>query len=247
MNQGNSSEVSFRGSVSLSVQGMRENANDWRLDGVDDNELTADGVGFLPQIDAIQEFSVLTFNYSAQYGSRAGSTVLVSTKSGTNKFHGSAFEFLRNDALDARNYFDPPRKGKYIQNEFGFSLGGPVIHNKTFFFDDFQSNRIRQGLPILSIVPTQDQQNGIFTGTPIFDPTTTHVVNPATGQLARNEFTNDTITNPDPIGKAILALYPLPNGSYAGGYNYLANPVKTLNDDQFDVRLDHQPRYAIAG
>jgi hypothetical protein len=130
MNQGNSSEVSFRGSVSLSVQGMRENANDWRLDGVDDNELTADGVGFLPQIDAIQEFSVLTFNYSAQYGSRAGSTVLVSTKSGTNKFHGSAFEFLRNDALDARNYFDPPRKGKYIQNEFGFSLGGPVIHNK---------------------------------------------------------------------------------------------------------------------
>jgi hypothetical protein len=240
MNQGNSSEVSFRGSVSLSVQGMRENANDWRLDGVDDNELTAGGVGFLPQIDAIQEFSVLTFNYSAQYGSRAGSTVLVSTKSGTNKFHGSAFEFLRNDALDARNYFDPPKKGKYIQNEFGFSLGGPVIHDKTFFFGDFQSNRIRQGLPILSIVPTQDQQNGIFTGTAIFDPTTTHVVNPSTGQLARNEFPNDTITNPDPIGKAILALYPLPNGSYAGGYNYLANPVKTLNDDQFDVRLDNQ-------
>ena len=244
LNQGNSSEVSFRASVSLSVQGMRENANDWRLDGVDDNELTAGGVGFVPQIDAIQEFTVLTFNYSAQYGSRAGSTVLVSTKSGTNKFHGSAFEFLRNDALDARNYFDPPRKGKYIQNEFGFSLGGPVIHNKTFFFGDFQSNRIRQGLPVLSIVPTQDQRNGIFTGNPIFDPSTTHLVNPATGQLARTEFTNDTITNPDPIGQAILNLYPLPNGSYNGGYNYLANPVKTLNDNQFDVRLDHQFRDA---
>jgi hypothetical protein len=240
MNQGNSSEVSFRGSVSLSVQGMRENANDWRLDGVDNNELTAGGVGFLPQVDAIQEFSVLTFNYSAQYGSRAGSTVLVSTKSGTNRFHGSVFEFLRNDALDARNYFDPPKKGKYIQNEFGFSLGGPIIPNETFFFGDYQGNRVRQGIPVLSIVPTQNQQNGIFTGTAIFDPSSTHVVNPATGQLARNEFVNDTITNPSPIGKAILALYPLPNGSYAGGFNYLANPVKTLNDDQFDVRLDHQ-------
>ncbi len=244
LNGGNSSEVSFRGSVSLSVQGMRENANDWRLDGVDDNELTAGGVGFLPQIDAIQEFSVLTFNYSAQYGSRAGSTVLVSTKSGTNKFHGSAFEFLRNDALDARNYFDPPKKGKYIQNEFGFSLGGPIFRDKTFFFGDFQSNRIRQGLPILSQVPTADQRNGIFTGTPIFDPSSTHVVNAATGQLARNEFANDIITTPDPIGQAILNLYPLPNGSYVGGYNYLANPVKTLNDNQFDVRIDHQFRAA---
>ena len=240
LNQGNSSEVSFRASVSLSVQGMRENANDWLLDGVDDNELTAGGVGFVPQVDAIQEFSVLTFNYSAQYGSRAGSTVLVSTKSGTNKFHGSAFEFLRNDVLDARNYFDPPKKGKYIQNEFGFSVGGPVIRDKTFFFGDFQSNRIRQGLPILSIVPTAAERNGIFTGTPIFNPASTYVANPATGQLARTEFANDTITTPDPIGKALLNLYPLPNGSYAGGYNYLANPVKTLNDDQFDIRLDNQ-------
>src|ERR1035441_10506940 len=90
LNQGTSSEVSFRGSVSLSVQGMPENTNDWRLDGVDDNELTGGGVAFLPQVDAIQEFNVLTFNYSAQYGSRGGSTILVSTKSGTNQFHGSA-------------------------------------------------------------------------------------------------------------------------------------------------------------
>jgi len=168
LNQGTSSEVSFRGSVSLSVQGMAENTNDWRYDGIDDNELTAGGVGYLPQIDAIQEFNVLTFNYSAQYGSRGGSTVLVSSKSGTDSFHGSAFEFLRNEYLDARNYFDPVKKGKYRQNEFGGSLGGPIRKDKTFFFMDYQGNRVRQGAPILSTIPTDAQtQQHIFGGCPI--------------------------------------------------------------------------------
>ena len=170
LNAGTSSEVSFRGSVSLSVQGMPESANDWRYDGVDNNELTAGGVGFLPQIDAIQEFNVLTYNYSAQYGSRGGSTVLVSSKSGTNHFHGSLFEFIRNDYLDARNYFDPVKKGKYIQNQFGGSLGGPVWKDKTFFFLDYEGNRVRQGAPILSTIPTDAQsQQHIFTN-PIFSP-----------------------------------------------------------------------------
>src|SRR3984957_13892412 len=111
LNSGGTSEVSFRGSVALSSQGMRENANDWLFDGVDNNELTAGGVGFLPSIDAISEFKVMTYNFSAQYGSRAGTTVLVSSKAGSNSLHGSAFEFLRNDVLDARSYFDGPQKG----------------------------------------------------------------------------------------------------------------------------------------
>ena len=104
--QGPTSEVSYRGSMSVSAQGMRENANDWLYDGVDDNELSAGGVGILPNIDSIREFKVLTHNYLAQYGSRGGTTVLVSSKAGENSFHGSAFEFFRNDALDARNFFD---------------------------------------------------------------------------------------------------------------------------------------------
>ena len=112
LNAGTSSEVSFRGSVSLSIAGMAENTNDWRLDGVDDNELTGGGVAFLPQVDAIQEFNVLTFNYSAQYGSRGGSTVLVSTKSGTNKFHGSAFEFFRNDYPRRPQLLRPRQEGQ---------------------------------------------------------------------------------------------------------------------------------------
>ena len=173
---GTSSEVAFRRSVSLSVQGMSDAANDWRYDGIDDNELTAGGVGFIPQIDAIQEFNVLTYNYSAQYGSRAGSTVLVSTKSGTNAFHGTVFEFLRNDFFDARNYFNrlPFRKSEYRQNEFGGSVGGPIIKDKTFFFFDFQSNRENQAPPIISSIPTVDMVTNHYFTNPIFDPTTTY-------------------------------------------------------------------------
>jgi hypothetical protein len=248
LNQGTSSEVSFRGSVSLSVQGMAENTNDWRLDGVDDNELTGGGVAFLPEVDAIQEFNVLTFNYSAQYGSRGGSTVLVSTKSGSNSFHGSAFEFLRNDYLDARNYFDPVKKGKYRQNEFGGSIGGPIFHNKTFFFTDYQGNRVRQGAPILSVVPTTQQtQNHIFTN-PIFDPTTSLAASNASSRKSYYNTTLATYQIPageiSPVGQAILNLFPAPSpagtSGLTGSYNYTASPVRTMNDDEFDVRIDHQ-------
>src|SRR5260370_15399560 len=104
-NGGASSEVSARGSYSLSVGGSRANSTDWLLDGNDNNELTAGGIAILPSIDAIQEFKVLTYNYSAEWGTRSGPTVLVTTKSGSNQFHGSLFEFLRNTKLDARSFF----------------------------------------------------------------------------------------------------------------------------------------------
>ena len=248
LNQGTSSEVSFRGSVSLSVQGMAENTNDWRLDGIDDNELTGGGVSFLPQIDAIQEFNVLTFNYSAQYGSRGGSTVLVSTKSGSNALHGSAFEFLRNDYLDARNYFDPIKKGKYRQNEFGGSLGGPIWKDHTFFFLDYQGNRVRQAAPILSIVPTDAQRTAHTFTNPIFNPVPT-LTSP--NAAARPSFYNPvakTYQIPasliSPIGQAILNLYPSPSptgtSGLTTGFNYTSSPTRTLNDDEFDLRLDHQ-------
>ena len=143
---------------------MRENANDWLYDGVDDNELTAGGVGFLPSIDAISEFKVMTYNFSAQYGSRAGTTVVVSSKAGSNTVHGSAFEFLRNDVLDALKLLpDGPTEGKYIQNEYGASVGGPLKKDKTFYFLDFQVNSVRQGLTIINTVPTALERQGIFT------------------------------------------------------------------------------------
>ncbi len=245
--QGPSSEVSYRGSMSVSAQGMRENANDWLYDGVDDNELTAGGVGILPSVDAIREFRVLTHNYQSQYGSRGGTTVLVSSKSGENKFHGTLFEYFRNDALDARNFFDGPQKRKWRQNEYGFSQGGPIVKGKTFFFVDFQGNNIREGLTTLLTVPTALMHQGIFTesfpGAPsvaIFDPASTRR-DPVTGQNVRDAFPNATIpaNRIDPIGQKLLNLLPLPTFTDRLAGNYLANPVKTLDDYQGDVRIDH--------
>jgi hypothetical protein len=245
--QGPSSEVSYRGSMSVSAQGMRENANDWLYDGVDNNELTAGGVGILPNVDSIQEFKVLTHNYLAQYGSRGGTTVLVSSKSGQNAFHGTAFEFFRHDALDARNFFDGPEKRKWRQNTYGFSLGGPVKKDQTFFFAGFQGSNIREGLTTLLTVPTALMHQGIFTesfpGAPaavIYDPATTRV-DPSTGRLIRDPFPNNTIPADriDPIGKALLDLLPHPTATDRLAGNYLANPVKTLDDYQGDLRIDH--------
>jgi hypothetical protein len=129
---GPGNETSIRGAYSLSVGGSRENSTDWLLDGVDNNELTAGAIAILPSIDAIQEFKVITNNASAQYGARGGPTVLVTTKSGTNAFHGSAFEFLRNTLFDAKSFFATSRE-PYHQNQFGASLGGPIKRSKTFF------------------------------------------------------------------------------------------------------------------
>ena len=247
MNQGGSSEVSYRGSVSLSAQGMRENANDWLYDGVDDNELTAGGVGVLPSIDAISEFRVLTYNYSAQYGSRGGTTVLVSSKAGTNNLHGTLFEFLRNTDLDARNFFDGATKSEYNENEFGGSVGGPIIKNKTFFFTDFQVNEVRKGNPSLSTVPTLLERQGIFTETfgaasaaTIYDPDSVSV-NPSTGVNVRTPFAGNMIpiSRQNPIAVALVNLYPAPIYPNQLANNYVATPVERIDDGLWDFRLDH--------
>src|SRR5258708_6939997 len=163
-NAGPSSEVSARGTYSLSVGGSRAQSTDWLLDGVDNNELTAGGISILPSIDAIQEFKVLTYNYSAEWGTRAGPTVLVTTKSGSNQFHGSLFEFFRNTKLDASSYsFGATRpKEQFNLNQFGGALGGPIQRDKTFFFIDYQAKRQRHGTPFQGTVPTPAMKTGDF-------------------------------------------------------------------------------------
>ena len=160
-NAGPSSEVSARGTYSLSVGGSRAQSTDWLLDGNDNNELTAGGISILPSIDAIQEFKVLTFNYSAEYGTRAGPTVLVTTKSGSNQFHGSVFEFFRNTKLDARSYFASSRE-QFNLNQFGGALGGPIKKDKTFFFLDYQAKMQRHGIAFTGLVPTAAMMNGDY-------------------------------------------------------------------------------------
>ena len=246
--EGPSSEVSYRGTMSVSAQGMRENANDWLYDGVDNNELSAGGIGILPSIETIAEFKVLTYNFSAQYGSRGGTTILVSTKSGTNGFHGSLFNFHRNDVLDARNFFDGAEKGKLIRNQYGFSVGGPIQRDRTFFFGGFEGTNLRQGLTVQSTVPTAAMHNGDFSESfpdaprrTVFDPSSTRT-EPATGMLVRDPFPGNIIPagQIDPIGKAVIDLMPLPTRTDRLGNNFLSNPVKTLDNYSFYGRVDHE-------
>src|SRR5437868_5161716 len=238
-NGGGSSEVSTRGSFSLSVGGSRASSTDWLLDGNDNNELTAGGIAILPSIDAIQEFKVLTYNYSAQYGTRAGPTVLVTTKSGSNQFHGSAFEFLRNTSLDAASFFATSTE-KFNLNQFGGSLGGPIRKDKTFFFLDYQGRRLRQGKNFFGgFVPTAAMRTGDFTGvTTLFNPYTTRP------DGTRDRFQCDGAGNPlpaaangtqpagvacdkipieliDPAAQSMMDFFPLPNVSNNSAGNYV--------------------------
>lgn len=168
-------------------------------------------------LDAIAEFKVLTNNYSAEYGQGAGTVTQMVSKTGTNEFHGSAFEFLRNSAFDARNFFAttvPPFK----RNEFGGTFGGPIKKDKTFFFVEYAGLRQRLGEPDIVSVPTQAERNGIITE------------NGSTYQVPMN-----------PVASQILAKYPLPNqpgGIYgANTYNFMFS--QPTDDDQFSARLDH--------
>ena len=161
--QAASSEVAARGTFSLSVGGSREQSTSWLLDNNDNSELTSGGISILPTIDSIQEFKVLTYNYSAEYGTHAGPTVLVTTKSGANAFHGALYEYFRNTELDARSYFAQtvnssgalvPFREQFNLNQFGGSLGGPIRKDKTFFFVNYEAKRQRHGIPFLGLVPT---------------------------------------------------------------------------------------------
>ena len=152
-------------SGALSVNGMREAANGFILNGVLVQELGYSGAGAIPNLDSIAEFRILTNNPDAEYGNYAGGQINVVTKSGTNQWHGNVFEFLRNTNLDAKNYFDVTGRGAYHQNQFGGTFGGPVIRDKTFFFADYQGNRVIQAVPqTIAGAPSAATEAGDFSG-----------------------------------------------------------------------------------
>src|SRR5215472_15941257 len=160
-----SSEAATRGAFSLSVGGSRAQSTDWMLDGNDNNQLDEGGIAIFSSIDSIQEFKVLTYNYSAEFGERAGPTVLVTTKSGTNDFHGSLFEFLRNTSLDAKSFFATSPE-KFNLNQFGGSIGGAIRKNKTFFFVDGEQKDQLRGTTFTGLVPSDAMRNGDFSNDP---------------------------------------------------------------------------------
>jgi hypothetical protein len=258
-----SSEVAARGSFSLSVGGSRANSTDWLLDGNDNNELTAGGIGILSSIDSIQEFKVLTYNYSAEYGTRAGPTVLVTTKSGGNNFHGSLFEFFRNTALDAKSFFATSPE-KFNLNQFGGAFGGPIRKNKTFFFVDGEQKYQRRGVTFTGLVPTDAMKNGDFTNDPFGRPNTIGAIfNPHVTGAPNTHFQCDASGNPlpanpdgsqpagtdcnkipssliNPIARQLVAFYPEPNANNpSNSFNFVSEPVRTLDETKFDVRIDH--------
>jgi hypothetical protein len=160
-----------------SVNGMREAANGFILNGMLVQELGYSGAGAVPNLDSIEEFRILTNNVDAEFGNYAGAQINVVTKSGTNHWHGNAFEFVRNTSLNARNYFDPVgAKGAYHQNQFGGTFGGPIVRDKIFFFADYQGNRLIQGkAQTIPNAPSSQMESGDFTGiASSFDPITTN-------------------------------------------------------------------------
>jgi len=233
--------LAWRASASFAANGMRTRDNNFLLDGVDNNETWLNSVVIFPSIDALEEFKVQTSTYSAEFGRSSGGVVNIQIKSGQNAFHGSVFEFLRNDHLDANDFFNNKNgraKPPFKQNQFGATAGGRIRRDKTFYFGDYQGGRIRDSKTYLSTVPTVKMREGDFS------ELTRVIYNPLTNQ----PFSGNIIPAAqfDPAAKAIIdQLYPLPNvagAKAANGQtinNFLYNPVLAREDDQFDAKIDN--------
>lgn len=233
-----SSGAAFEDGAAISVDGVRAEYNNFTLDGVDNNVITVGSQAVNPSIDSIQEFKVLTGTYSAAFGRSGGGQINIATKSGTNNYHGTLFEFLRNNDIQARNYFDKGAPGPYKQNQFGFSLGGPVSvprlyngKNRSFFFANYDGTRIRQANPTLALVPTATERTGDLSslGVTIVDPYTGI---PFTG----NQIPSSRI---DPIAAKVLALWPTPNTTNPNAALNYSSDLSVRNDiDQYTIRGD---------
>jgi hypothetical protein len=226
--------LSFRGG--FNVAGASELNNNFTLNGLDNNNQLLSAPAFRPSVDAIEEFKILTGVFPAEYGRNSGSQVIVTTKAGTNEFHGTAFEFLRNQVLDGKNFFTPVgQKPAFRQNQFGGTLGGPIIHNKTFFFASYEGTRSTQQITALTNVPTPAMITGDFSGIhqAILDPTTGK---PFLGNVIPQSRIN-------PPGQFLAKLYPTPTVATPAGV--LPTNNYTFNEPQVDslnlgsLRIDH--------
>jgi outer membrane receptor protein involved in Fe transport len=202
----------------LTISGARPQQNNYRLDGVSLNDYANGAPGSVLGgslgVDAIQEFSVLTSNYSAEYGKTSGGVVNAITRSGTNQFHGSVYEFLRNSALDARNFFDGDKIPPFKRNQFGGAIGGPIFKNRTFFFADYEGIRQSKGITTVTFVPSQNARNGIL----------------STGNVTVN-----------PAAAAFFTFYHLPNGPINGDTGQYTFPgQQVVNENFITTRVDHK-------
>ena len=230
-----------RAAQGLSVNGQRQSNNTFILDGVYNNQINQGLIAILPPLEAVQEFVVETSNFMPEIG-RGGGVVNVTLKSGTNSFHGQVFEFLRNSALDARNFFDyttPRRLPNFVQNQFGGAFGGPIRKNKTFFFMDYQGFRQRQGQSFVATVPSSGIRSGNFAGTArtVFDPATYNAA-----ANTRSPFPNGLIPSSrfNQASLNVLKYVPPSSGQIlANGESFFYSGASRQNDqDSFDVKVD---------
>lgn len=212
------------------------------MDGVDNNERLTLSITLRPSVEAVREFKIQTNMFAADQGRNSGATVNVITKSGTNDWHGSLYEFLRNDKLDARNYFAPLNfpKPAYRQNQFGGTFGGRIVPNKLFFFTNYEGFRRRQERPQVGTVPTLAMRAGDFSAVrDIYDPATTRAAPGTASGFTRDLFPNRMIPQNrwDPITSRLIQAYPLPQTSGLTN-NYVAILKDVQRWDQGDGRLD---------
>jgi hypothetical protein len=234
----------------LSINGQRESANGFMVNGIDVQEHMNGGTSIIPDLDSIEEFRVLTSNFDPEYGNYNGGIVTVVSKTGSNAFHGGAFEFFRNTNLDARGYFDPTRSA-FNQNQFGGAIGGPVKHDKVFFFTDYQETRTTQGVSTGNIsVPTLAQRHGNF------NDLTGSVSGPYLASLLTQE-----LGRPIHAGDAYASVFPdgnIPQSAWAAPAKHLLQYIpspnsgpdqfstsafsQTVRDDKGSIRIDGNTR-----
>jgi hypothetical protein len=238
--------------LGFSVNGQRSERNNFSLDGITLMEPFAYSLTVNPSVDAIREFRVVEDSYGTDQGITSGAQVNIASRSGANRFSGTAYEFLRNSALDAKNFFDDPNSPipPYRQNQFGASLGGPIRRNRTFFFTNYEGLRILQSVTNTTLLPTTAIRQGDFSG---INPQTGEpfpaIIDPTTGQ----PFPENTMpaSRIDPVSRAILARVPLPSNPQAppGENNDINVGLHRVTTDQFIARIDHEltPKHQLFG
>lgn len=237
--------------MNYSVNGARPTMMDTVIDGVTASFPTVNGftgISVFPSVDAIQEFKVMGATYPAEFGRSLGSVLNVVFKSGTNQFHGSAYEFLRNSVFDANNFFENRANrplGSFKRSQFGGHATGPIIKDKTFFMGSYEGLRARNFATSIRTVPTLAQREGDFSQTFNQAGQLIRIFNPFSSTTARTQFADNKIPQNllDPVALNILKFYPLPNqpgDANTGANNYVASGSAQTNLDNYDFRVDHR-------
>jgi len=236
------------------ISGARPTQNNYRLDGISLNDYSNGGPGSVLGgnlgVDAVEEFSVLTSNFSAEYGKTSGGVVNAISRAGTNQIHGNAYEFIRNNALDARNFFDPAIIPAFHRNQFGASVGGAIHKDKAFFFGDYEGIRQSKGVGRLDTVPSLAARGLMADGKTHTaaslcsnpPPPTSSDPNPCMTQPVSGAFNPDPVTGIDQAVLPYLVMFPLPNGPAIGNgdtatYNFVGHRI--VREDFFTTRVDH--------